>query len=543
MRKNSFVEGTLVAYLMILIAKVLGAVYVIPFYKIIGEAGGVLYSYAYNVYILFLNISTSGIPTAVSILIAEYNTLNLFNEREKAFRVANKMIAIIAIIAFAVMFVFAGLIVKFFHNGIEGGASAESIKLAIRSISLCLLIIPFTSVLRGYLQGNKYVAVSSVSQVIEQLVRIFVVLVGSFTAIRLLHQSTEIGVAAALLGPVIGGAAAFLYLRIKTHQGRRELMQGVTGVRYARVSQREIIGKIVTYAIPVILIAVTENLYNLVDMRFILKGLYMIGYSGAECEYFASVINTWGPKICTIINALAMGLCASVIPFVSEHYVLGDFRGLNKKYNQAINTILYVSVPLGLFLVVNAWEVYRIFYGPSDPGAYALRVLTLSNFIYSIQLVVNMVLQGMKQYRLIFVSTLIGLVLNAALDVPLILLLHRLGLKPYLGTALASAIGFSVSIIIVFAALRKKYRFRYRSVFRTAIRAVITTAIPVAIMLLLRLVFFRGTGYVITLLELGVSGVLSIGAYLFITYRLGIIDWLFGREMMDRVLARLHISR
>ena len=543
MRKNSFVEGTLVAYIMILISKVLGAVYVIPFYQIIGEAGGVLYSYAYNVYILFLNLSTSGIPTAVSILIAEYNATAQYNAREKAFRVANRMIAVIALAAFAVMFLCAGLIVRFFNNGIEGGASAESIKLAIRAISLCLLVIPFTSVLRGYLQGNRYVAASSVSQVIEQLARIFVVLAGSFAAIRLLHWSTELGVAVALTGPVVGGVAAFLYLRVKTHQGRRELMQGVTGIRYAGVSQGEIIRKIITYAVPVILIAVTENLYNLVDMRLIIRGLYLVGYSGAECEYLASIINTWGPKICTIINALAMGLCASVIPFVSEHYVTGNFRELNKKFNQAINTILYVSVPLALFLILNAGEVYRVFYGPSEPGAHALRMLTVTNLIYSIQLVVNMVLQGMKRYKLIFTSTLVGLVLNAALDIPLILLLHRLGLKPYLGTVLSSSIGFGVSILIVFVALHRRYRFRYRSVGRTLIRAVVTSVIPVGIMALLRLVFFRNTGYLATLVELGVSGALSIGVYLLITYRLGIIDWLFGRDMLDKVLSRLHIKR
>lgn len=543
MRKNTFVEGTLVAYIMILIAKIMGAIYVIPFYKIIGEAGGVLYSYAYNVYALFLNLSTSGIPTAVSILIAEYNAMERYNEREKAFRVANKMIAVIALAAFAVMFLFAGLIVRFFNNGIEGGASVESIKLAIRTISLCLLVIPFTSVLRGYLQGNKYVAVSSVSQVIEQLARIFVVLAGSFAAIRVLHLPTEMGVAAALTGPVVGGIAAFLYLRVKTHQGRKELLRGVTGVRHARVTEGEIVRKIVAYAIPVILIAVTENLYNLVDMKLIIKGLYMIGYTGAECEYFASVINTWGPKICTIITALAMGLCASVIPFVSEHYVQGNYRELNRKYNQAINTILYVSIPLALFLIVNAGEVFRIFYGPSDPGAHALRLLALINIIYSIQLVMSMMLQGMKRYKLIFVSTLVGLVLNAALDIPMILLLNRLGLKPYLGTLTASAIGFTVSVVIVFVAMHRNYRFRYRSVRNTLIRAVITCIVPVAIMVLLRLVFFRGTGYVVTLLELGVSGLLSIGAYLVITYRLGIVEWLFGRDILDKILTKLHIKR
>ena len=78
MKKDSFLKGTLIASIAIIITKILGVLYVIPFYKIIGETGGVLYSYAYNIYNLFLNISTAGIPIAISILISEYvnNTLH-----------------------------------------------------------------------------------------------------------------------------------------------------------------------------------------------------------------------------------------------------------------------------------------------------------------------------------------------------------------------------------------------------------------------------------------------------------------------------------
>ena len=159
MKKNTFIEGTIVAYIAILLTKIIGAIYVIPFYKIVGESGGVLYSYAYNVYNLFLNISTSGIPTAVSIVVAEYNALKLFNEREYTYKIATKLIAVISFIAFIMMFVFAKYIGLFLIGDIEGGHSIESIELVIRVISFCLLVIPFLSITRGYLQGNKYVSV------------------------------------------------------------------------------------------------------------------------------------------------------------------------------------------------------------------------------------------------------------------------------------------------------------------------------------------------------------------------------------------------
>ena len=49
MKKNEFIEGALIATIAIIISKILGVLYVIPFYKIIGENGGSLYGYAYNI--------------------------------------------------------------------------------------------------------------------------------------------------------------------------------------------------------------------------------------------------------------------------------------------------------------------------------------------------------------------------------------------------------------------------------------------------------------------------------------------------------------
>ena len=77
LKKNTFIQGTLITSIILIIIKILGALYVIPFYKIIGSNGGTLYSYAYNIYNLFLNISTAGIPVAIAMIISEYLSLNM----------------------------------------------------------------------------------------------------------------------------------------------------------------------------------------------------------------------------------------------------------------------------------------------------------------------------------------------------------------------------------------------------------------------------------------------------------------------------------
>ena len=44
MKKSSFIEGTIIATLAIVITKILGMLYVIPFYAMVGTAGSALYA-------------------------------------------------------------------------------------------------------------------------------------------------------------------------------------------------------------------------------------------------------------------------------------------------------------------------------------------------------------------------------------------------------------------------------------------------------------------------------------------------------------------
>lgn len=549
MKKNSFVEGTIFAYIAILLTKILGAIYVIPFYKIIGEDGGVLYSYAYNVYNLFLNISTSGIPTAVSIIISEYNALKMFNEREYTYKIANKVISIFSFVAFIIMFVFAKPIASFLISDIQGGNNIESIVLVIRVISFCLLVIPFLSVTRGYLQGNKFVSVSSFSQLIEQISRIFIVLVGSYIAINILHYNIPIGVSVALSGTVIGGISALLFLKYKIHKNKDIFNKDVTSVSDSKVTSKEIIKKIIKHAIPIIIIAITQNIYEIIDQKLIIKGLYMIGYDAKKCELLSSIVVTWAPKICMVINALALGLCTSIIPFIVDSYVKKDNKTLNSKFNQAINTIIFIGIPLAAFLISFSSQSYYIFYGKSDYGPIVLATLSIVSIFFSLQMVINMMLQGMKKYKIVYLNTIIGIVVNASLDIPMILLLNKLGFYPYIGTLLATAVGQITSISIVLISLKREFKFNYKEIIKTFKNMFIPLIIMILTMLILNFVISKinasisDVKYIITLVELLISGIISVSIYVFISYKNKSMQYILGEDIINKVLMKLKFKK
>ena len=213
MKKNSFMEGTIIATLAIVVVKILGMLYVIPFYSIVGSSGGALYSYAYNIYLIFLGISSAGLPSAISKIISEYNTLEDKTAKNVAYKQAKNIILIFASISFLLLFVFAPSIAKFIIGDISGGNTIDDVAFVIRCVSPAILVVPFLSITKGYLQGHKYVTPSSVSQLIEQIVRILVILVGSYLVVKVFNGTISLAIGIAILGAFVVGFCAYVYLK------------------------------------------------------------------------------------------------------------------------------------------------------------------------------------------------------------------------------------------------------------------------------------------------------------------------------------------
>ena len=98
MKKDNFLKGAFVATLCIILTKILGVIYVIPFYSIIGSRGIILYGSAYNIYAIFLNLSTMGLPLAISKMVSEYNTLDYQYLKKKTYKLAGRFMIATSII-------------------------------------------------------------------------------------------------------------------------------------------------------------------------------------------------------------------------------------------------------------------------------------------------------------------------------------------------------------------------------------------------------------------------------------------------------------
>ena len=531
MKKNEFIEGALIATIAIIVSKILGVLYVIPFYNIIGENGGSLYGYAYNIYNFFLIISSAGIPLAISKITSEYNTLGKMKEKTYMFNYSKKLIRIFSIISFCICFFGANIIANAIVGDLTGGNTVSDVAFVIRCVSFAILVVPILSISRGYLQGHHYITVPSIGQVIEQFVRVLVIIIGSYVALKVFHLTTAQAVGIAVFGACAGALVSYAYLLIKTNQAKDELF--TTYEEVSKEKKKAIFKKLIGYCIPFIVINVANSIYNTVDMILVIKGLNWIGYPAQDIETISSVFTTWGSKLVSVVTAIATGLVISLIPTIVESYTKKDMKEVNIQFNKTLQVLLYVILPLSIFLSIFSKQVWTIFYGESFYGPLIFKYTILLAILDSAYIMICSALQGLSKTKLIYISCATGLITKTILDIPLIFLFNKIGIYPFYGAILATTIGYLLSLAIPLYTLKHKYNFNYTDTIKSIPKLIVTIVILVLICTGLRsIVFTHVTGKLPELIALAIIGILSL-----------IIYYLLNKDLLNQLIGDKFINK
>ena len=542
MKKSSFIEGTFIATLAIIIVKLLGMLYVIPFYAIVGVEGGALYAYAYNIYNIFLDISTVGLPIAMSKITNEYNTLKMMDAKTRAYKLGITIMRYVSIIVFILLFIFAKQIAMIIIGTLKGGNTIEQVTTAIRFVSLAILVIPYLSVTKGYLQGHSIINIPSIGNVLEQVIRISLVLIGSYIAIKVLNLNYSVGVNVALLGAFFGGLASYSYIKIKMHKNKEEFALSEE-VKKDDITNKEIFKKIVSYAIPFIIINAVSSLYSFIDMLLVLRTMQGIGYDTITVEFIASSISTWAGKINMIVISIAMGMTISLIPTIVEAYTLKNWDEVNKKINSSLKMIIFISLPLAIGLSLLSTNVWNVFYGPSVIGS---TILSLSVFVavaLNIYMVTSSIIQGLNKFKVVYISAISGFLTNAILDVPLMLLFNKIGIPSYLGALVSSIIGYLLSVFIALKALNKEHKINYKDTFNTLLKILVPSISLIIVVLLIRLIPLNIDNTIKDILYIAFNALVGGFTYIFISYKMGLINDIIGEQLVNKIKKKLTLKK
>ena len=266
--KNVLIQGTILAAASI-IAKVIGLIYRIPLFKILGDVGNSYYSTANEIYSIILMISSFSLPLAVSRLMSERIQKHEMRNANKVFMCAMRFAVVSGGILALITYAFGGILTKYVMN-------VEYAKYGLRVLAPAILIFAITGVFRGFFQGFSNMVPTAISQVIEQVINAAVSIWGAWVLMdygRSLVAAGENelvapgwGAAGATFGTVASVTVALLFMMYLYARFNRRFRHAVRKDPTAkRESSHYLYRVLILTILPIILSTLVYNISNVLD--------------------------------------------------------------------------------------------------------------------------------------------------------------------------------------------------------------------------------------------------------------------------------------
>jgi O-antigen/teichoic acid export membrane protein len=469
---SKLLRGTFILTGAAFLSKFLGLIFIIPFANLVEDKGGALYGYAYIPYTILLSVATMGIPLAVSKFVSKYNALGDYATGRRLLKSGLVVMSITGFLAFLLLFFSADWIAHLLvRDGETGGNSTEDITLVIQMVSTALIIVPSMSLIRGYFQGFQSMGPTALSQVIEQILRIGVILIGSFLVLKVFHGSISTAVAYATFAATIGAIGGLIVLiwywkKRKKHLDR-QLEQSTTDYNIPLASMYK---ELITYAVPFVAVGLAIPIYLLIDQFTINQALMNArNYGQEQAEFVFGIMTQFSHKIIMIPVSLATGFALTLIPTITKSYTNREFNTLQSQVTQTFQVILFLTVPAAVGLSLLAFPAYKTLFVNSslEIGGPILQTYAPTAILFAFFTVTAAILQGINQQRFAVISLASGVLLKLSLNYVLI---ANIGI---IGAVWGTNIGYVVSILINGYVIKKYANYQYAFILKRALLILI----------------------------------------------------------------------
>ena len=407
--KKTFIYGAAILAVTGIVVKILGAVFRIPLGNLIGDEGMGFYNAVYPVYTLLIVIATTGIPIAVSRLVAEHHVDNDPGGANRVFRVALILVAVIGVCFFSVLYFKAAAItarVKDLSDAVY----------AMQAIAPAMIFVPIMAVFRGYFQGMHNMKPTALSQLTEQAFR---VVVGLSLAYFFIAQGVEFAAAGGTFGATAGAVAGLvtlliLYSRIREGKSFRERREEARQAREdkGRVPTGAIIKKIAIIAVPITVGAsIMPIMYN-IDLWLVPARLSFAGFDPEEVRSMYGQLTGFAEPLTNLPKVLTQAIAISMVPTIVRAWKEKDKEFLRYNVALGLRFALIIGLPCTVGLMILAEPVMHLLY-PMQPEAAAGAAQAL--FIFAIGIVflssidaMTSALQGVGKQMVAFVNIAIG---------------------------------------------------------------------------------------------------------------------------------------
>ncbi|MBS4200066.1 polysaccharide biosynthesis protein [Bacillus sp. FJAT-49732] len=536
---SKLIRGTFILTLGTILSKVLGLIYVIPFYAIIGGEGPyALYNLGYVPYTIFISIATAGVPLAVSKYIAKYNAMEEYAVGRKLFKSGLIVMTATGVISFLIMYATATPLAEIVLRGAETKYTVSDVTQVIKAVSFALLVIPLMSLIRGFFQGHQSMGPSAVSTVLEQIARIIFLLAGSFVVIFILKGSIVTAISVATFAAFIGGIASLIVLLVywkKRKPGLDELLKHDKGTLH--ISLKDMYKEIIVYAFPFVLVGIANPLYQFIDQATFMSAMEQAGKAAGSFDALGT-LNGTSHKLVIIPVSLATAFALTLVPLITEAFVNNERKIMFRQLDQTIQVLMFITLPAALGMSLLADPIYSAFFRYNPFGGEILQAYAPVAILFALYSVTAAILQGINEQRWTILSLLTGILLKLTLNVPLI---KTFGTE---GAIYATSLGYTVSIIINLFVIRSFASYPFKLIFRRSLLIVIFNIlmiVPVYFAYKGLLLFLtpesRFQSILIVIICASIGGVI----YAYLGLKSGLADRLFG-EKLNKIKRKLRIT-
>lgn len=340
MKKQSFLYGAAVLAAASILCKIMSAALKIPLDRLfLHEEGIGVYQSAYSIYNVFLAVCVTGIPIALSSLVAG-------SDGKTAASLAKSTLVSVSVfgaLSAVLLFFFANPLAQLLSGG--GAAVAAP---SLRVLSAALPVMGVISSRRGYFQGKSMMTPSAISQLAESLAK---VLLGIALCAFFVKWGIEWGAAGAIGGVTVGALASAAVLEFYFRRTKHE--KGEFSAKMAL--------SVFKISVPMTLGAFGFTAVMLVDTLSVPK---LLAESGIETLQrlklfgYLTRANTIYNLPATVISAFT----ASAVPALAYAKAENNKTALSGNSVRAIKLIFLAALPCALGMLLFPKQLLLLIY-------------------------------------------------------------------------------------------------------------------------------------------------------------------------------------
>ena len=401
--------------------------------KLTAEGMGI-FSLVMTIYGFAVTVATSGLSLATTRIVSEEASLSC----DKGIKVAVFRCALFALLlsflSFLIIYLFSDFIsAKIFQKRLS--------KQFVKFLALCFPCISVSSVFNGYFTAVRKVSISSVIQIIEEIIKIAstVILIEFFEPISIEGCCTYI-----IFGNIFGEFVSMilaLILYIKSAYGFKN-----------QNYSNDITSRILRIAVPVALSSYLKSALSSIKQIIIPKNTEKSGVSSKEALSAYGEISGMAVPVIMFPTSISGSVSTLVIPEISRCYAKRQFEMIKNIINRVYSTVVEFSVCSALVFAMYGIRLGQELYENTNVGIYITLMAPLVIIMYADTLT-DSILKGIDcQNNVVKIN-----IIDALLCIFLIsIIIPRTGAVGYILILYISEV---INISLSINALRKRVKF------------------------------------------------------------------------------------